>query len=1832
MALRVIAVTMLLSLFIQHIEGLQKVIVISELQDGDVGDTTAVSNRSDIFSNLCCVHGNCSCMSLYTALVSLTSNVLINITTNVKLLDSIISLDDLDNISIVGHNNPTVHCNNNGGILFTSCYNCTIEGITWERCGAITDNENVYPVLQFYNSSSVNIKKCSFNSTGQALVLSALSGDVHINYCNFLYNTQYRGHGAAIHYSPSNSYQSGFNINIINCKFFYNEATSVVYLGPPSAKSLQKTYFYLQNSIFYLNKAVPIYLSNQKLHIYGNIEFYGNMAENGGGIFISNYSQVTFHNNARVTFKYNTAIKNGGAIYLTDHSSVFFQQNSTSYHRNNPLNNETSTGVFLFYRNRANNFGKNIYAYQSYVTFGNKATALFNGGKEHGESSAVHIEYYSKVTFEGDSEGTFTNYEYNYGAALYIHDQSEVTFRGNTKVKFYDNVGNHESGAMYVHYSTATFTENCNVVFDNNLNEGALYIRNSFVRFQDICTVMFNNNEAHNGGAVYIAKSSTVKFEGNSKVNFHNNNASNGAAVFIEDHSIITFEANSKVKFQNNKAQNDGGAVYAQKYSIITFGDNSTVEFYKNEAQSDAGAVYVTKNSTVTFLGTSTESFNKNTATYGGAMCVIDYSILTFKGNSKVTFDNGTAYNGGAMYVANSVVIFEGDSTVTFKNSEVNYNGGAMYIVNLSYVTFKGSSMVAFNSNRAYTDAGAVFISYADVLFEGDSTITLTNNKAYNKGGAVYINYRTVKFVENSKVTFNNNSANSGGAIYYFHTCISTTLIVWFTGSSTITFDNNKSNDKGGAVCVDGTVPTITYENCYPLDFSNFSKVTFTNNKAFNGGAIYVGYNINIKSQEKSTLEFRNNQAHIGGAIYSYVSNITFKGNSSAMFNNNAALQDGGVLFSYRQCNISFMENATANFVHNKAVNGGAMYIGYKINIIFQENSTVTFKNNQAYNGGGIYSYSSNITFQGNSIVTFDKNIALQSGGVLYLCTNYNISYTENTLMTFADYEATQGEVISVIKFQGNCKITFTKNKAIEYGGVIHSSVNSLVVFDGYAKINFQGNNAKGGGVVYLYKSFMTSRLKSNVIFKNNSAETGGAIYISQSNITFAGNSRSSIQFIKNTALQDGGAIFLGDHSILKLTNNIKVNFSDNFANDDGKAIYVQIKHSLLIFNITKFHFSDNNLGTTRNLIYINVPKSCNRSCLFQRVLKFPENISLPIFTSPRRLIIYDPAKCIDRNNSDMYSNIYYINNIMLGQEIRFNACVLDYYNQPTELTQFLVTSMNHQHYNMSGSKYISVSCNHTTQGISVIGNINTLSNYSIDISMYAAKTSGSKNISVKLIVELSQCHLGFQYSSEALKCECYNTKNIISCSGSNSTIKRGYWFGNVNGKQTITSCPKDYCNFTCCEINNGIYHLSPVRANQCETHRSGTACGNCEKGYTLSFDSPECIEVNKCTIGQTVLVTALSFLYWIAVIVTVFIMMHFKISIASLYAIIYYYSVADIFLRQASFSSNGLYTAINILSSLAKLTPQFLGQLCLAINMSGIDQQFIHYVHPIVVLLILVLISMLARRSHKISLFISRGIIHFICFLLLLSYTSVTTTSLLLMRSLKFIGINEVYTYLSPDVEYFHGRHLAYVIVAMMFTILFVISLPLILLLEPFLNSKVNFVKIKPLLDQFQGGYKDKYRYFAAYYLICRIVIIVLVMVGSSDDLITHYMLITACALMALIHLIVRPYADKVYNMFDGIILQLIIIMSVLPIIDFVENYDETLVAVVAYLCIISPLVAYITMKLWINKNRIQHVIIKHLHKYNTIPTDDMEIPAVNEAGITVDNHLRKNTTVVSM
>ena len=107
-----------------------------------------------------------------------------------------------------------------------------------------------------------------------------------------------------------------------------------------------------------------------------------------------------------------------------------------------------------------------------------------------------------------------------------------------------------------------------------------------------------------------------------------------------------------------------------------------------------------------------------------------------------------------------------------------------------------------------------------------------------------------------------------------------------------------------------------------------------------------------------------------------------------------------------------------------------------------------------------------------------------------------------------------------------------------------------------------------------------------------------------------------------------------------------------------------------------------------------------------------------------------------------------------------------------------------------------------------------------------------------------------------------------------------------------------------------------------------------------------------------------------IIIIVAVFSLMHFKVGVGYLYAITYYYSVADLLLSQNWHHSDALYIITSVMSSVAKIVPQFLGQLCFVTNLIGIDQQFIHYIHPVAVSLFLVMITVLAKKSLSLVIF----------------------------------------------------------------------------------------------------------------------------------------------------------------------------------------------------------------------------------------------------------------------
>ena len=1325
--------------------------------------------------------------------------------------------------------------------------------------------------------------------------------------------------------------------------------------------------------------------------------------------------------------------------------------------------------------------------------------------------------------------------------------------------------------------------------------------------------VLFENNVAENGAGIsIIGSASTVIFGKNSNTTFVNNSIDyNGAAMYLDDHSRAIFDSNSIVTFANNKATN--GIIYSKGNSRVIFKGVCQVTFSGNSATQYGSAIYSTDNSHLIFTGNAKVKFSNNNAisTYkgqGGTIFSKYSGYISFENHSIAMFNNNQADFGAAIYsIDNSSVVFKDMSTVLFNNHKV-HNCGVLTSVSFSNITFADHTNVTFNTNAVShstrdsyeSSAGAICtFQNCNVTFSDNSLVIFINNRA-DRGGAVLIDESNVIIEDYSTVIFYSNFAwySSGGALV----CSKNSNVV-IKNNSNVTFDTNKARRSGGSI--------YSNSSC-KISFKDNSTSIFINNTARdNGGALFSSQLCEITFEGNSHTTFANNTSDNGGALYFINFAITFKDLSKVSFHNNLARQSGGVGY----CSNGMLmteDTATIKFDGNMAENAGGLYIDM-CNITFKDSSTSSFINNNARdNGGAILSQQfSNIIFVGNSTVTFNNNTA-DNGGALYLANSSDGIFSEFTNVSFHHNTASFGAAVSAndhcnITLMGNSSLLIAHNEAMQSGGGGYLNYSSNFIIQENTSITVIGNKALHGGG-------MCIKNKAKILFKGN----------------------SNVFFYKNVAIVGGGAIKVYNDSIITIRDCTAINFTENNAQYGG-AIFLDT-NAFMIDNSDNIsvYFINNIAKLLGDSVYQEATWLCNSSCKINRTSGISNEF---IATPPNELKFYHPAICIDKDN-DMQCKQYYVQNVMLGKEIAIPACVLDYNNHTVDSAQFKVHNEKHPIYNNSGPSQVLISCDQYER-VNITGNQSLLKsiNFTINFTLNVALNPNWKKISVNLIVELSPCRPGFWHYPNSVKCGCYNDNDIVFCSDSSSMIKRGYWFGSVTGKPTVAFCPINYCNFTCCETSNGYYQLSPVRDNQCRSHRSGIACGSCEEGYTLSFDSIECLDLNECTTGQTILVLALILLYWIVIIVAVFSLMHFKVGIGYLYAITYYYSVVDLLLNQNWYLSSVLNTTINIISSTAKIIPQYLGKFCFIKNMSGIDQQFIHYMHPVAISLFLVMITIVARRSHRLASFISKGIIHVICYLLLLSYTSVATTSLLLMRPLIFHDVDKVYTYVSPDIEYLHGRHLGYAIVALLFTIIIVIGLPLLLGLEPFLNSKINFVKIKPLLDQFQGCYKDKYRCFAAYYMICRLVIITIIIANSSNDFVLQYLLITVCVITTLIHLILKPYSNPLLNNFDGGILLLLILSSALsPFVEFIDDSDTTVFMGITFVIVMLPLLIFITMSLMINKEKIKkspsycyHKCSQiHLRNYNQIPLEEVEELSDEEEYINViDDSRRINATI---
>lgn len=163
-----------------------------------VNSNVIIINNSGTNATSCCKNGTCLCNSLYTALMFIESNTIINITSESILLeeDTYVGLQYLDNVTIKG-DNVVVMCNNKGRMSWRSGNNILIEGITWDQCG--DPRHPGFPAIEFDNVYHITIINCTFQ---------------HSKVCR------------TVNLLLANKNDASTAVNVVNSRFIFNKLES----------------------------------------------------------------------------------------------------------------------------------------------------------------------------------------------------------------------------------------------------------------------------------------------------------------------------------------------------------------------------------------------------------------------------------------------------------------------------------------------------------------------------------------------------------------------------------------------------------------------------------------------------------------------------------------------------------------------------------------------------------------------------------------------------------------------------------------------------------------------------------------------------------------------------------------------------------------------------------------------------------------------------------------------------------------------------------------------------------------------------------------------------------------------------------------------------------------------------------------------------------------------------------------------------------------------------------------------------------------------------------------------------------------------------------------------------------------------------------------------------------------------------------------------------------------------------------------------------------------------------------------------------------------------
>ena len=386
-------------------------------------------------------------------------------------------------------------------------------------------------------------------------------------------------------------------------------------------------------------------------------------------------------------------------------------------------------------------------------------------------------------------------------------------------------------------------------------------------------------------------------------------------------------------------------------------------------------------------------------------------------------------------------------------------------------------------------------------------------------------------------------------------------------------------------------------------------------------------------------------------------------------------------------------------------------------------------------------------------------------------------------------------------------------------------------------------------------------------------------------------------------------------------------------------------------------------------------------------------------------------------------------------------------------------------------------------------------------------------------------CPTGFVKIDKRCQCDPVLVQyGITYCNINDQTILRpaNSWISATTHNNSYTYHISLHCPFHYCLPYSS--HNFSTSNSQCQFNRSGILCGHCQQGLSTVFSSSHCQHCSNIYLLLTIPIAVAGL-----VLVLMLFILNLTVTDGTINGFIFYANIVGIN-TPVIFTRLNHFTPTYTFISLANLD---LGvQTCFYNGMDDYAKMWLQLAFPFYLIFIATLIIITSRYSTTIQRLTARRALPVLATLFLLSYT-------------KILRIVSSVLFFYSTITHLPSKHTTLVwsvdanipLFGVRFTILFIVCLILFLILVPFnvillftrTLSRFTFIyKFKPLLDAYQGPYKDKLYNWIGLQLLLRAVFFGISSLDRNINIAISILLLTV---ITGYHGVMRPFKIKHKN-----------------------------------------------------------------------------------------------------